>query len=285
MSTDHPEDLLRLLKAARKQGGWSRVRDALAECLAELRPMDQRAARMVLDSQLQLPALLESSPPERLLEFAAGLAGSRSCLGCGTCCRTSSPTLYLEDLALVGEAGIPLSSLYTLRAGELAWSPRNRRLESLASELIKVAEDQSRACVFLAESRCGIYEKRPLQCRHLQCWDQSHAGQLQHKPRLTRAEIFNRDQTGLALIREYEQKLPARQISLALRQAAQGGPDLSALQYLELDHRLRWGIGRRYGYDPAILPLLLGRPIKDWLGSFGLELALDQNQNPRLNRK
>ena len=48
-------------------------------------------------------------------------------------------------------------------------------------------------------------------------------GQLQHKPRLTRAELFNRDQTGLDLIREYEQKLPARQISHALKRAAHGG--------------------------------------------------------------
>ena len=79
----------------------------------------------------------------------AGFARSRSCLGCGTCCRTSSPTLYLEDLELVGQPGIPLSSLYTLRAGELAWvAPGGGAWESLAAELIKVAEDQTRACVF-----------------------------------------------------------------------------------------------------------------------------------------
>ena len=219
------------------------------------------------------------------MEFTAELAERKACIICGTCCRASSPTLYLADLDLIGPDRIPQESLFTLRAGELAWSPRHKRLHSLDQELIKLAEDQTRACCFLAGNRCRIYEKRPLQCRNLQCWSQRHAGELEDHPRLTRREIFKDDEKALALINEYELKLPAAQASKALSDAAERGDSRLALSMLELDHRLRWGITRQYGYAQELLPLLLGRPLKDWLVSFGLKLELDEKQKPVLNRK
>ena len=262
-----------------------RVRLLSAQALAEWRPMDSGGARLVLEGQAELAGMLDDGRARPLLDWLERLAGKRDCLQCGTCCRTSSPTLYAEDLARIGGSGIPPNRLYTLRSGELAWSPRLNRLQRLDRELIKLAEDANRACIFLKGAGCRIYEQRPLQCRHLQCWDARHAGGLAGHKRLNRRDIFKDDQTALALIDEYEHKLPADRASRALQDCARGGPDSEALQMLELDHRLRWGISRRYGYAPDILPLLLGRPLSEWLVSFGLELVLDEDQQPRLMGK
>ncbi|MFN2165861.1 MAG: hypothetical protein ACK2U9_06330, partial [Anaerolineae bacterium] len=121
---------------------------------------------------------------------------------------------------------------------------------------------------------CRIYKQRPLQCRWLECWSGRHAGQLEDRPRLSRADLLADDPIALALAEEYEVKLPAEALHRALAQAAQGEDQALALALLELDHHLRLGIGERYGYRPQALHLVLGRPAAEVAANYGLELSL-----------
>lgn len=286
-------DLLDRLSQALAQEGAPGLEAACRLALTESRDLDPAGAAAVLAGEADLGRLLAAclaaeAPDEALAALAQGLAvlaAAARCLGCGTCCRVSSPTLYAEDLELVGPEGLPRQGLFTLRAGERVHSARLGRTQALPRELIKLREAPRGGCVFLEGSRCGVYQHRPLQCRQLECWSGRHAGQLAARPRLTRAELFADDQTALALMAEYENRLPGAELAQALDQAAQGGVQAPALALMELDHRLRLGIQARYGYDQAQQDLLLGRPARVVALAHGLELALDGREQPRLVRR
>ncbi len=268
---------------------------ACAELLRRLRPMDQAGARALVSGDDILSKCFIEFEEGKERENAASLARRLgelarrpACLGCGTCCRKSSPTLYAEDLERMGDNGLNKRWLYTLRPGERVSSIREGKSRLLEREMIKVAERPGAGCVHLRENKCSIYSNRPRQCRRLQCWSGRHAGQDQDQTRLERAAIYAGDQTALALMREYDLKLPAPEITRDL-EAAVGGQSAAGervLAWLELDHRLRLGIGARYGYGPQELPLLLGRPVMEIMGLYGLGVELDGRGRPvLLNRR
>lgn len=286
-------DLLDRLSRALAREGAPGLESACRLALAEMRGLDQIGAAAVLAGEAGpgrlLSACLGSENPApalaELAQWLRDLAGAAHCLGCATCCRVSSPTLYAEDLGLVGPVGLPREGLYTLRAGERVLNARLGRSQVLDRELIKLREAPRGGCVFLEGCRCAIHPHRPLQCRQLECWSGRHAGQLAALARLTRAEIFADDPTALALMAEYEIRLPGAELAQALDRAAQGGDQAPALALMELDHRLRQGIAARYGYDQAQQDLLLGRPARVVALGHGLELTLDARERPRLVRR
>ena len=282
-------DITARLQAALADRDPSGALDACAEVLQELRPMDQTGALALVTGDSILSKYLmvaraggdptrTSTLAQRLLE----LAGRRACLGCGTCCRRSSPTLYAADHQRICPEGLHKKQLYTLRPGERVSSIRQGRSMLLEQEMIKVAERPGSGCVYLRENKCSVYSNRPHQCRCLQCWSGRHAGQDQDQRRLNRATIYAGDQTALALIREYDIKLPAREITRDLEAAVEGEVPARErlLAYLELDHRLRLGISARYGYDQEELPLLLGRPVREVMGLYGLGVELGDGERP-----
>ena len=276
------QELLARLKLALEQGGGLQ---AAAEMLQSLRPMHPAGAAKVAAGDEKLAALLAAGAGAApILARLEELAAARTCLACGTCCVTSSPTLYREDLGLVRSGAIPLSRLFALRAGERAFSARLQKSAPLETELIKLAEAPEGGCVFLENCLCSVYASRPLQCRTLKCWEDSHAGKLEGLPRPGREDILAGDETALTLAREYDLKIPARELDQALWAVAAGDDRAGrrALELLELDHRLRAGAKARYGFDRTYLALLWGRPGPEIISAYGLSLALDQNGAPRL---
>ncbi|MBI4800317.1 MAG: YkgJ family cysteine cluster protein, partial [Desulfarculus sp.] len=179
--------------------------------------------------------------------------------------------------------GLPRPALYDLRPGERVFSARLGRDFALDQDLIKLREAPRGGCRFLEGSRCGLYAHRPLQCRHLECWAGRHAGQLQGRPRLSRRDLFAQDPTALALLGEYDLRLPGAEVAQALQTAAQGGDPAPALALMELDSRLRAGIQARHGYPPEEQGLLLGRPAWVVARAHGLVLTLDGQGRPCLS--
>lgn len=274
------DDLRQKLQTAR-EGGPARLLAVCAEELAALRSMDQGGAARLCRS-----LIAAGGDDAELAKAIEELSAKHECVGCGTCCLTSSPTLYLADLHLFEPGGTGLDKFYTLRAGERVYSARLGQVQTLDQDLIKLRENPAGGCLFLNEGRCGIYEQRPLQCRNLECWSGRDAGTLADRPRLGRAEIFSEDETALALATEYDVKLPAAELAQALDRAASGDQSAaaSALQMIEMDHRLRGGISMRYGYTPEVLDLLLGRPAMVVCRAHGLDVVVDDHGTPQLSR-
>ncbi len=274
----------RLTQAA--ADGPAALAQACAHDLAARRGIDAPGAARAVAGDAGLSHLLSAgADAAELAACLLALAEAARCLGCGSCCRVSSPTLYLEDAPRLEAAGLGWADVYALRPGEKVFSARLGRLEALPHELIKLREEHG-ACAQLTPSGCAIYEHRPLQCRWLECWSGRNAGQLEDRPRLSRADLLAHDQTALALSVEYEAKVPAGELHAALAGAAQGdqAEAKQALAMLELDHRLRVGVSARYGYAPETLPLILGRPALEVAANYGLELVV-QGERPVLRKK
>ena len=95
------------------------------------------------------------------------------CRRCGECCLRGGPTLMREDAALLaGEGALPLEALVCLRAGEWARDDARGVLRPLDRELLKLAgtgePGRPWRCLYYRDGAgCGIYARRPVQCRVL----------------------------------------------------------------------------------------------------------------------
>ncbi len=245
---------------------------ACEQVLASLRPMDQAGARAVVAGDEALARAILAHEPRTALKRIRELASARACIRCATCCRNSSPALLEPDAHLLGSGGPGLEAFYTLRAGERVFSHRDGTSGLLERELIKPREEAG-ACVFLDGRSCGIYERRPLQCRTQRCWAPAPPPSA---PPLTRAQALASDPTALELAREYDLKIPAAELDGIFSAAARGEPPAlaRAKELVALDERLRRAIELRYGYTQHQLLLILGRPAREVARAYGLAVAL-----------
>jgi Fe-S-cluster containining protein len=203
-----------------------------------------------------------------------------ACVQCGECCRKGSPTLHVEDLELLQQGNIPWPQLLTLRKGEAAYSPFDKKPFLLASECIKLREKPgSNVCVFLYEqtSQCGIYPNRPLQCRAQACWDPTVARQLSKMPYLTRQEIFGEVELLMDIIAEHEQRCAFEKLNEAFARLAEskGSSVNEVLELLAYEDHFRQFFGERLNIPGDILDLVFGRSFADLMPLFGFRVVTE----------
>lgn len=228
------------------------------------------------------------------------------CSSCGTCCRKGGPVLHLQDSALVGQH-VPYTMLITLRAGELTYDPVTSHLVPLETEVIKVAgighclvESANHGagqasplgganpwtCAFLeGEAHCRIYAHRPAQCRALFCKDTKALEALYAEGRLTRKDILATAPAGwldLAMAHEQDCSLAAL-IPLARQALTDPQADASLLEALRFDAAFRELCVEKAAMPAAVLNCVLGRPLADFLASFGLGVV-GSGEGQRLER-
>ncbi len=164
-------------------------------------------------------------------------ANQRGCEGCGQCCKQGGPALHGSDLHLVRSGKIPISSLITIRKGELAHNPMTEIVQPVTVELVKIAgAGRQWQCRYYESSRgCTIYEHRPQACRALRCWDTEEILALVEKDTLSRFDILSADHFLLPAIREQERLCPCHD----LQQLHTAGRDLSDNTKKELENRVR----------------------------------------------
>ena len=129
------------------------------------------------------------------------------CQQCGTCCIKGGPALHKEDLHLIRSRRIPITSLITIRQGELVYKPHISEPEAAACELIKIGgTGKGWQCRYFAgdTKTCTIYAERPLSCRKLECWNTDAVEQLVEKDTLERADIIEVDDPIYTLMIEHE---------------------------------------------------------------------------------
>jgi Fe-S-cluster containining protein len=133
-----------------------------------------------------------------------------ACRKCGNCCKQGGPALHTEDLQRIKSGKIPVSSLITIRKGELAHNPLSGKIQPVAVELVKIVGTgrQWDCCYYEAESGCTVYLDRPHACRVLKCWDTREILALVEKDTLSRFDILEKEDSLLAVIREHERICP-----------------------------------------------------------------------------
>lgn len=164
-------------------------------------------------------------------------ANQRGCEGCGQCCKQGGPALHGSDLHLVRSGKIPISTLITIRKGELAHNPMTGIVQPVTVELVKIAgAGRQWQCCYYENSRgCTIYEHRPQACRALRCWDTEEVLALVEKDTLSRFDILSAEHFLLPAIREQERLCPCHD----LQQLQTAGRDLSDNTKKELESRVR----------------------------------------------
>lgn len=128
------------------------------------------------------------------------------CKKCGNCCRQGGPALHKRDLSLVRDGIIPISSLLTIRKGELAHNPLTGTLQPAGVELIKIrGKGRQWECCYYDENKgCTVYKNRPQACVLLKCWDTEEVLALVEKETLSRFDILLSDDPLIPQIKEYE---------------------------------------------------------------------------------
>lgn len=207
---------------------------------------------------------------------AADAAGIGACRRCGTCCRRGGPALHREDKELVAAGHLPLTDLYTIRAGEpVRDDVAGGLLTAADTDIVKIREAPgSRACTFLDPGRngCVIYRWRPLECRVLRCWDTAAIERCYRRGRLVRADLIGHIEGLRDLVAEHDRRCDARRL-VALARRRRGGDARAEVELagmIRYDEALREGLVERGRVPAAMLDFLLGRPLKVVLRAMGI---------------
>jgi Fe-S-cluster containining protein len=198
------------------------------------------------------------------------------CQRCGTCCRNGGPALHGADLDLIRNASIPLSSLYTIRPGEMCTDNISARIVLAESDIIKIkSQDGESACAFFDEtgSACRIYTDRPLECRAMDCRNTETIRRIYDEDRLDRRKILagNPSLSELIKLHEAECDLSAIADLVSLRRRGDTNAAADITGKINYDARLRKKVSEETSRGGDILDFLFGRPLHRLLSlQFGI---------------
>lgn len=148
--------------------------------------------------------------------------------------------MHLQDLHLVKEGKIPISSLITIRKGELVHNPISNTVQPAAVELVKLVGTGRRwdCCYYDSASGCTIYGYRPHACRVLKCWDEAELLSIIEKDTLDRLAILEEDDPLADVIREHERICPCD----GLEEVLTSYDSLSGEKKAEIENLVRYDL-------------------------------------------
>lgn len=231
------------------------------------------------ESWNSLPSESRAVSWRRLMTASRNLILERgqSCVRCGECCGKGSPALLSVDLGLFNREVLTWNDVYTLRSGEKA-TTREGQVTPLKEERLKVREvPGSRQCWFYmaATQTCRIYEDRPEQCRRQNCWSEPPDSPAPEEL-LQRYHLFAGVPEVWELIQEHQARCDCAAVARLLTDLGSGQEEASdaLFEALHFDHYLRQLLIDDWELTPAATELLLGRPLSDFLETYGLLATL-----------
>jgi Fe-S-cluster containining protein len=205
------------------------------------------------------------------------LEHAQSCVRCGECCGKGSPALLSLDLGLFNQEVLTWNDVYTLRSGEKA-TTRGGQVSILEQERLKVREvPGSHQCWFYiaATQTCRIYENRPEQCRRQNCWGEPPPPPAPEEL-LQRRHLFAGVPEVWHLIQEHQDRCDCATVARLLADLGSGREEAgdALFEALHFDHYLRQMFIDDWELTAAATELLIGRPLTDFLETYGLHATL-----------
>lgn len=207
-----------------------------------------------------------------------------ACRRCGACCQKGGPALHAPDAALFsGPRALDLSQVVTLRAGEPALDQIRGQVLPLAAEILKLrGTGESWTCVFFdaGAKACGLYDRRPAECRALSCQDTSALAAMYDTDRLARRDLVPRGRGIVAVMNEHDALVPAARIAPlaeALRTGGQEALDAEAelVRMALADRAFRKSLSERAGIASEYHDFFFGRGVETLFAAAGLALRAD----------
>ncbi|BHH83912.1 YkgJ family cysteine cluster protein [Desulforhopalus sp. 52FAK] len=204
------------------------------------------------------------------------------CKQCGKCCEQGGPALHFQDMELIRSGQIPISSLITLRKGELAHNPKTDEVQGIGVELVKlIGTGQQWNCIYYCRDQgCTIYENRPQACKALECWDTEEILALVEKDTLNRGLIIGEEHPMIPIIAEHERICPCDDLEYLQKNYR----TLSAAEKKDVEKRVRHDLRFRTriikDFDLKLNEELFyfGRPLFQLLHPLGVRVAEIQNE-------
>lgn len=201
-----------------------------------------------------------------------------SCQRCGTCCSKGGPALHDPDIEQVESGRIPLSSLYTIRKGELARDNISGGLICVDNEIIKIKSiPDFQSCLYYDDESkaCRIYDDRPFECRELECWDTGAIVRNYSKNRLTRKKVLKDIQWILEIVDTHEARCSFEEIRRFADLREKGDPKGAGRlqEIVNDDSQFRYLLTRKGNISSDMLDFLLGRPLAQTINrQFGIKV-------------
>lgn len=200
------------------------------------------------------------------------------CRQCGTCCRKGGPAIHQEDKKLLENGHIPLKCLFTIRKGEPVYDNVQGCIISAPSDIIRIkSREGSNTCVFFnpKANSCTIYEKRPLECRILECWNTGEIERRYDKGRLSRFELLSDTPHIKDLVEYHENRCAYRIIKELIRRFNQDNDKKvfeSIREILAFDNHFRLLAIEKSICQEEIIDFLFGLSLEKKLPRMGLKL-------------
>jgi hypothetical protein len=157
----------------------------------------------------------------------------------------------------------------TICPGEPVHDNVHGRIRHTASDLVKIQpRSGSSACRYYnaLQRRCTIYERRPIQCRVLKCWDTKAIEALYDRDPLTRKDLLGEIPGLWDLVATHMRRCDHQENARRAGQIHAGTEgwqraEAALLESMRFDQSLRDLIQAQGRPDPALLFFLLGRPL------------------------
>ncbi len=184
--------------------------------------------------------------------------------------------MHQKDLEIIKSGQLPISSLITIRKGELAHNPLTGKVQAVKNELVKLLGKgrQWDCCYYDDKSGCTIYKHRPIACRVLECWDTTNILELVEKDTLSRRDILGSEHPLLPIIDEHEKKCPCEGLEF-IRDNCQNlssGRQRDITQLVREDLRLRARVIQDFDLKLQEELFYFGRPFFQLLQPFGVRV-------------
>ncbi len=171
-----------------------------------------------------------------------------------------------------------MSSLYTIREGELVHDNVKDTLFSVRSELIKIkGQNSTWTCLFfdLKKNHCTIYSHRPMECRVLECWNTDAIKKIYNINRLSRKQLIS-DINGLwELVEDHSIRCSYKvlgELAGSLGKTNTGDTAGKIMEIIGYDSNIRELVVEKAGIAPDITDFLFGRPLEKTLKMFNLKV-------------
>jgi len=204
------------------------------------------------------------------------------CEQCGECCTNGGPFLFASDVDLFVDGTLRPGDVYTLRVGELEYDIVHEEVAALPEEMIRIKERPgTKTCSFYdADAQgCAIYEKRPRQCVHYECWYPKKLFGIMSEERLRRHTLFSKIPSLLEAIDEHEDICSHEKIEKLVEQI-QTGSEKSAdelLEALRYDSALREAVAEKLNMRVEDLEVMFGRPLAAAMRMYGYDVIREED--------
>ncbi len=196
------------------------------------------------------------------------------CKRCGRCCVKGGPVLHTSDRVLVVDGILSPVDLLTIRRGEPGFDPCHNKVVMLESELIKVrGRDKIGTCKFYDPQRyaCLIYDKRPMECRLLKCWDTKELEAVFMRDLLIRRDLVPPGTALFELIERHDLVFDLRKITEILLNSSDSCMGNTSIinKLIEEERCFRQKVIRELSIGEAELDFFFGRPLEEVVAVLG----------------